>query len=75
MHLISKNRTNQKQVDFIAVLSFKKSEDGGRITPATSGYRPMIKFSPAKHFASWLRLAPNNRKSGGKWHIYLKYVA
>ena len=25
-----------------------------------------MKFSTAKHFASWLRLAPNNKISGGK---------
>ena len=24
------------------------------------------KFPTAKHFASWLRLSPNNRKTGGK---------
>jgi len=29
---------------FLALLTFIKSEDGGRKTPALSGYRPGIKF-------------------------------
>lgn len=31
--------------DFIAVLKYRTSEEGGRKTPAASGYRPGIKFS------------------------------
>lgn len=30
------------------------------------GYEGIKKFKTAKHFASWLRLAPNNKVSGGK---------
>ena len=30
---------------FLALLTYFKSEDGGRKTPALSGYRPGIKFS------------------------------
>ena len=30
------------------------------------GPKGFMKFSTAKHFASWLRLAPNNKISGGK---------
>jgi len=33
-----------KQADFIAELKYFSSEDGGRKTPAFSGYRPQIKF-------------------------------
>ncbi|BCY29332.1 hypothetical protein [Flavobacterium okayamense] len=31
-------------MDFIAELKYKTSEDGGRKTPAFSGYRPQLKF-------------------------------
>lgn len=31
-------------VDFIATLTYKTSEEGGRTTPAFSGYRPVIQF-------------------------------
>lgn len=31
------------------------------------GYDGFKQFPTAKHFASWLRLAPNNKKSGGKY--------
>lgn len=30
------------------------------------GIEGIKKFTTAKHFASWLRLAPNNKVSGGK---------
>jgi translation elongation factor EF-Tu-like GTPase len=30
--------------DFIATLYYKTSEEGGRNTPAQSGYRPTVKF-------------------------------
>jgi transposase len=30
------------------------------------GLEGIKKFQTAKHFASWLRLAPNNKKTGGK---------
>jgi len=30
------------------------------------GLEGIKKFSTAKHFASWLRIAPNNKISGGK---------
>jgi translation elongation factor EF-Tu-like GTPase len=33
-----------KKVDFIALLNYKTPEEGGRILPASSGYRPAIKF-------------------------------
>ncbi|MFT3796140.1 hypothetical protein [Flavobacterium sp.] len=29
---------------FLALLTYLKSEDGGRATPAVSGYRPLVKF-------------------------------
>jgi translation elongation factor EF-Tu-like GTPase len=34
----------EKDPDFIAQLQYKTTEDGGRKTPAFSGYRPQIKF-------------------------------
>lgn len=33
-----------KEPDFIAELKYKTTEDGGRKTPAFSGYRPQVKF-------------------------------
>ena len=33
-----------KKVDFIAELTYFTTEQGGRKTPATSGYRPQVKF-------------------------------
>ena len=33
-----------REVDFIAELKYLTHEEGGRSTPATSGYRPGIKF-------------------------------
>lgn len=33
-----------KSPDFIASLKYKSTEQGGRKTPATSGYRPQVKF-------------------------------
>ena len=30
--------------DFIAILKYKDTADGGRKTPALSGYRPQVKF-------------------------------
>ena len=32
-------------MDFIAELKYKTTEDGGRKTPAFSGYRPQLKFN------------------------------
>ena len=32
------------KTDFIATLTYKTTENGGRLTPAKSGYRPQIKF-------------------------------
>ena len=34
-----------KQADFIAELQYKTTEQGGRKTPAFSGYRPGVKFA------------------------------
>jgi translation elongation factor EF-Tu-like GTPase len=34
--------------DFIALLKYRTSADGGRQTPAFSGYRPTIKFDFAE---------------------------
>lgn len=34
----------KKPIDFIAELKYLTSEEGGRKTPASSGYRPQIKF-------------------------------
>lgn len=31
-------------IDFIAVLTYKTTHEGGRETPACSGYRPQVKF-------------------------------
>jgi len=39
------NKTNP---DFIAVLEYRKTEEGGRSTFAKSGYRPAIKFPFSK---------------------------
>jgi len=33
-----------KAVDFIAILKYKTREEGGRETPAFTGYRPQVKF-------------------------------
>ncbi len=33
-----------KKVDFIAELKYLTTEEGGRKTPAFSGYRPQVKF-------------------------------
>lgn len=33
-----------KTADFIAVLKYRTTEEGGRNTPALSSYRPQIKF-------------------------------
>ena len=32
------------KTDFIATLTYRTSEQGGRNTPAKSGYRPQVKF-------------------------------
>ena len=39
-----KYKAYTEHADFISVLSYLKTEDGGRKTPATSGYRPQVKF-------------------------------
>jgi Elongation factor Tu C-terminal domain len=36
--------TEQKNVDFVADLKYLTTEEGGRKTPAYSGYRPQVKF-------------------------------
>jgi translation elongation factor EF-Tu-like GTPase len=33
------------EVDFIATLTYRTTEQGGRKTPAKSGYRPQVKFN------------------------------
>lgn len=35
---------DNKKADFIAIIKYKTSEEGGRKTPAVSGYRPGIQF-------------------------------
>jgi len=40
----NKYETKNSKADFIATLTYKTSEEGGRKTPAKSGYRPQIKF-------------------------------
>jgi len=35
---------NDSNADFIATLTYKTAEEGGRKTAAKSGYRPQIKF-------------------------------
>jgi translation elongation factor EF-Tu-like GTPase len=35
---------DKKDVDFIATLTYRTSERGGRNTPVSSSYRPQIKF-------------------------------
>ncbi len=34
----------ENQPDFIAELRYKTTEEGGRKTPASNGYRPVVKF-------------------------------
>jgi translation elongation factor EF-Tu-like GTPase len=34
-----------KTTDFIAILKYRTTDDGGRETPAFSSYRPQIKFA------------------------------
>jgi len=41
--------------DFIATLKYRTSEEGGRSTPAKSGYRPAIKFSFDKMLTSGIQ--------------------
>jgi len=36
---------DNKLPDFIAILNYKLAEEGGRKTPAHTGYRPAIKFN------------------------------
>lgn len=38
--------------DFIAQVTYKTSEEGGRKTPASSGYRPQVKFPFSKDMTS-----------------------
>lgn len=40
----NKYEAEHSKVDFIATLTYKTAEQGGRKTPAKSGYRPQIKF-------------------------------
>ncbi len=35
---------NLNQDDFIAILHYRTTKEGGRKTPAHSGYRPQVKF-------------------------------
>jgi translation elongation factor EF-Tu-like GTPase len=37
-----------KQADFIATLTYRTTEQGGRKTAAVSGYRPQVKFDFAE---------------------------
>lgn len=39
-------------MDFIAILKYKATDEGGRTTPAASGIRPAIKFSFAEMMTS-----------------------
>jgi hypothetical protein len=41
----NKYEAGKAGVDFIAILHYKKTEEGGRKTPARSGYRPLLKFN------------------------------
>lgn len=41
-----------KGVDFIAILKYKTTEDGGRKTPALTNIRPIIKFSFSEYMTS-----------------------
>ncbi len=38
--------------DFIAYLKYRSSDEGGRIIPAQSGYRPQVKFDFEKSTSS-----------------------
>lgn len=40
----NKMEMNNSNADFIATLTYKTTEQGGRKTPAKSGYRPQMKF-------------------------------
>ena len=40
----NKMELNNSSADFIATLTYKTTEQGGRKTPAKSGYRPQVKF-------------------------------
>jgi translation elongation factor EF-Tu-like GTPase len=35
---------NRRSPDFVATLIYRTTEEGGRRTPAKSGYRPQVKF-------------------------------
>ncbi len=41
-----------REPDFIAVLKYRTTEEGGRKTPAFSGYRPHIKFEISERLTS-----------------------
>jgi hypothetical protein len=44
----SKFEVNKGQADFIATLKYRTTDQGGRKTPAMSGYRPQVKFDFAE---------------------------
>ena len=44
----NKYEVELSEADFIASLTYKTTEQGGRKTPAVSGYRPQIKFNYEK---------------------------
>jgi len=41
-----------KNADFIALLHYRTTEEGGRRTPVASGYRPQVKFDFEKIMTS-----------------------
>jgi hypothetical protein len=44
----SKYEVNKGKADFIATLKYRTTDQGGRKTPAMSGYRPQVKFDFAE---------------------------
>ena len=50
--IVNKYEIEFSKVDFIAELYYLKTENGGRNTPAKSGYRPQLKFEFTENISS-----------------------
>ncbi|AWH85915.1 hypothetical protein HYN59_12725 [Flavobacterium album] len=63
--------------DFIATLSYKTTQEGGRSTPASSGYRPDIKFSFDEMYTCGMQTFINREKvyPGDTVDAYIKIIA
>lgn len=60
--IVSKMSRMTKKPDFIALLKYRSSEEGGRETHVLSGYRPHIKFAFAEMQTSGRQTFINKEK-------------